>query len=152
MGNTMKSPIHFLAPLLFFIGSACQAQVVKSVDDYKAEAEAAVDHISVDEAKDLIGSDSVVFVDVREADEIARLGKIEDAVHVPRGVLEFYIDRKSSMHMDIFSSGKKIVFYCATGGRSLLAAKVSKDMGVTDPVYLEGGYKAWVESSDAADQ
>lgn len=148
----MNSNTYLLAAILFFLGSVCQAQAFKSVQDYKAEAEAAVDVISVDDARALIGGDSVVFVDVREADEIAGLGKIEVAVHVPRGVLEFYIDPKSSMHMGEFSSGKKVVFYCATGGRSLLAAKVAKDMGVADPVYLEGGYKAWAETDDEADQ
>jgi rhodanese-related sulfurtransferase len=95
---------------------------------------------------ELVGDDSVIFVDVREGEEIARLGKIEGAVHVPRGVLEFYIDPNSSLHMELFSSGKKLIFYCETGGRSLLAAKVAMDMGVTDAVHLEGGYKAWVEA------
>lgn len=134
--------------VLFFIlvGGTAHAEGVKSLDDFKAEAEAAVDAISVDASRRLTGDDSVVFVDVREGDEIASLGKIEGAVHVPRGMLEFYIDPASSMHRDIFSSGKKLIFYCATGGRSLLAAKVAKDMGVKDPVYLEGGFKAWSEA------
>ncbi len=44
--------------------------------------------------------------------------------------------------MDIFHSGKKVIFYCESGGRSLLAAKLAMDMGVRDPVYLEGGYTA----------
>ncbi len=48
--------------------------------------------------------------------------------------------------MNIFSSGKKLIFYCETGGRSLLAAKLARDMGVSDPVYLEGGFTAWVEA------
>lgn len=148
----MNSCKYFLATILFFLGNACQAQDFKSVADYKAEAEAAVSTIDVETAKALIGDDTVVFVDVREGDEINRLGEIVGSVHVPRGVLEFYIDRKSSMHMDIFSSGKKVVFYCATGGRSLLAAKVAKDMGVMDPVYLDGGYKAWVESGGKVEQ
>jgi rhodanese-related sulfurtransferase len=119
---------------------------VKGVDDYKAEAAAAVVAYDVPMSMELVGDDSVIFVDVREGEEIARLGKIEGAVHVPRGVLEFYIDPNSSLHMELFSSGKKLIFYCETGGRSLLAAKVAMDMGVTDAVHLEGGYKAWVEA------
>ena len=148
----MNSYKYFLATMLFFLGGACQAQGFKSVADYKAEAEAVVSAIDVDTAYNLIRNESVVFVDVREGDEVDRLGEIEGSVHVPRGVLEFYIDRASTMHMDIFSSGKRVIFYCATGGRSLLAAKVAKDMGVADPVYLEGGYSAWAESAGEAGQ
>lgn len=144
----MKIAGYILSLGLVLAGSTCFAQVVKSVDDYKAEAEAVVSAISVTDARQLSGDESVVFVDVREKDEIDRLGKIENSVHVPRGVLEFYVDPKSSMHMDIFSSGKRIVFYCATGGRSLLAAKVAKDMGVHDSLYLSGGFKAWLEEAE----
>jgi len=98
---------------------------------------------------ELVSDDSVIFVDVLEGEEIARLGKIEGAVHVPRGVLEFYIDPYSSLHMELFSSGKKLIFYCETGGRSSLAAKLALDMGVPDAVHLEGGFKAWVETGGA---
>lgn len=133
-------------------GFAAQGQTVKSVEDYKAEAEAVVVAYGVQDSIGLVGDDSVVFVDVREAGELAEHGKIEGAVHLPRGVLEFYIDPKSSLHMDIFSSGKKIVFYCATGGRSLLAAKLAMDMGVSDAAHLEGGFKAWTEAGGATEQ
>jgi len=133
-------------------GFAAQGQTVKSVEDYKAEAEAVVVAYGVQDSIGLVDDDSVVFVDVREAGELAKHGKIEGAIHVPRGVLEFYIDPKSSLHMDIFSSGKKIVFYCATGGRSLLAAKLAMDMGVSDAAHLQGGFKAWTEAGGATEQ
>ena len=132
--------------LSVLLGCTEEDRTVKGVDDYKAEAAAAVVAYDVPMSMELVGDDSVIFVDVREGEEIARLGKIEGAVHVPRGVLEFYIDPKSSLHMDIFSSGKKMIFYCETGGRSLLAAKLAMDMGVTDAVHLAGGFKAWVEA------
>lgn len=137
-----------LALIAFSVLLACtdEHRTVKGVDDYKAEAVAAVIASDVPSSKELVGDDSVIFVDVREGEELARHGKIAGAVHVPRGVLEFYIDPKSSLHMDIFSSGKKLIFYCETGGRSLLAAKLARDMGVSDPVYLEGGFTAWVEA------
>ena len=146
-GYFMNARKLISAVLLIVASGVSYAQDIKSVDDLKAEAAAVVEAISVDASRRLLGSDTVVFVDVRESDEIERSGQIEGAVHVPRGVLEFYIDSKSSMHMDIFSSGKKIIFYCATGGRSLLAAKVARDMGVKDPVYLDGGFKAWSEAN-----
>lgn len=132
-------------------GFAAQGQSVKSVDDYKAEAVAIVKVYSVQGSIELVGDDSVIFVDVREGEELAEHGKIAGAVHVPRGVLEFYIDPKSSRHLDIFNSGKKIIFYCESGGRSLLAAKLAMDMGVRDAAHLEGGFTAWAEAGGATD-
>lgn len=123
--------------------NAGHAQGVMTVDDYKAEAARTVDAISVENALRLVDDDSVVFVDVREGDELDRLGRVKGSTHVPRGILEFQIDPGSSIHQAFFASDKKIVFYCATGGRSMLAAKLAHDMGVTDPVYLEGGFSAW---------
>ena len=131
------------------MGCSDQDPTLKGVDEYKAEALAAVVSYDVRNAIELVDDDPVIFVDVREAEEIAKNGRIKCAVHVPRGFLEYYIDSKSSKHTDIFSSGKKAIFYCATGGRSLLAAKLAKDMGVPDPVYLEGGFKAWLEAGGA---
>jgi rhodanese-related sulfurtransferase len=145
----MRTLIPAFIALSVLLGCTEQDRTVKGVADYKAAAAAAVVAYDVPMSKALIGDDSVVFVDVREGEEIARLGKIEGAVHVPRGVLEFYIDPDSSLHMDLFSSGKKLVFYCESGGRSLLAAKLAMDMGVTDAVHLEGGFKAWVDAGGA---
>ena len=142
------SKLAFIA-LSALLGCTEEDRTVKGVDDYKADAAAAVVAYDVPMSMELVGDDSVIFIDVREGEEIARHGKIEGAVHVPRGVLEFYIDPKSSLHMELFSSGKKLIFYCETGGRSLLAAKLAMDMGVTDAVHLEGGFKAWVETGGA---
>lgn len=140
--ETMNTP-KSLFLLLFVVTSAGYAQSVKSVADYKAEAAAAVEAVGVAESMRSLEENSVVFIDVRDSDEVRKTGKIDGAVHVPRGMLEFRIDPASGMHKKVFSSNKKIVFYCATGGRSMLAAKLAKDMGVKDPVYLEGGFTAW---------
>ena len=146
----MSFPKLILVGVLGF--GVSQAQEVKSVADFKAEAEAAVESISIVEAQGLTKNSNVIFVDVREGDEIESLGIIDGAVHVPRGVLEFYIDPESSMHNEIFSTKETVIFYCATGGRSLLAAKVAKDMGVEQPVYLEGGFAAWEKAGLSIDQ
>ena len=145
----MRTSILTLIIFSALLGCAEQGRTVKSVGDYKAAAAAVVVAYDVQNSKELVGDDSVIFIDVREGEEIARQGKIEGAVHVPRGVLEFYIDPNSSLHMDIFSSGKKLIFYCQSGGRSVLAAKLALDMGVADAVHLEGGFKAWVEADGA---
>lgn len=146
----MKTSTAILFLCCLLLGCDAQIQAAKSVNDYKAEAMAAVSAIDVGVAREFIGDDSVVFVDVREGDEVTTHGYIEGATFVPRGILEFYIDQASPMHNVIFSSGKKVVFYCETGGRSLLAAKLAKDMGVPDPVYLDGGFKAWTDAGGFA--
>ena len=142
----MRRTSFVLILISVLAGCAPEGEKVKSVNDFKAEAAAAVVAVDVQSVIDRVGDDSVGFVDVREGDEVENLGTISGAVHVPRGVLEFYIDPDSSMHLDIFSSGKQLIFYCATGGRSMLAAKLALDMGVAEPVYLEGGFSAWTQA------
>ena len=148
MKNTMRTLSLFIACSVIFACSAKDTSL-KSVADYRAEATAVVTAIDAESSLQLVNDDSVVFVDVREAGELADKGKIEGAVHIPRGVLEFYIDPASGMHNEIFSSDKKVVFYCATGGRSVLAAKLAMDMGVKNAAHLEGGFTAWAKAGGA---
>lgn len=141
--GTNASMKRIASILLLLCVGAADAQDVKRLADYMAEAKAAVDGISARESMRLRQTEEIVFVDIRDSAEVKRAGKVVGAVHVPRGMLEFYIDPDSSLHNRLFSSDKKIVFYCATGGRSLLAAKLAKDMGVKDSSHLEGGFRAW---------
>ncbi len=147
----MRSSIFVCIALSLLLACGEQVPSFRTVADYKAEALASVVTYAVTDTLDFVGNDSVVFVDVREADEIVRNGKIPGSVHVPRGVLEFYIDPSSSLHKDVFSSGKKIFFYCATGGRSVLATKVATDMGLPDAVHLNGGFRAWTDAGGPID-
>jgi len=117
----------------------------KSAGEMVAEANAAIETIGIEEAKMLVGSDDVVFVDVRENGEVAK-GKIPGAVHVSRGLLEFITDPNSPMHNPDLSSGKHMVVYCASGGRSALAGKTLKDMGVERVTNMLGGFNAWREA------
>ena len=142
----MRTYITVLILVGALLGCSKQETSVKSVDDYKSEAMSDVVSYETRQALDLVNDESVIFVDVRESEELAVGGTIEGAIHVPRGVLEFYIDPENSMHMDVFSSGKKIVFYCQGGGRSVLATKLAKDMGIEDVVNLLGGFRAWEEA------
>jgi rhodanese-related sulfurtransferase len=121
--------------------------MVKRAAELVAEANAAVDTLSVEEAKQLVGKDDVVFVDVREGGELAVQGKIPGAVHAPRGMLEFYADPSAPYHKPELNSGKRLVVYCASGGRSALAAKTLKDMGIDKVANLLGGFTAWQQGS-----
>ena len=120
--------------------------MVKRAAELVAEANAAVGTIQVEEAKQLIGNDDVLFVDVREGGELATQGKIPGAVHAPRGLLEFYADPTSPYHKPELAAGKRLVVYCASGGRSALAAKTLKDMGVETATNLLGGFAAWQQN------
>lgn len=100
------------------------------------------------EAADAIerhGNEDVVFVDVRDEPELQEGGKIPGAVHASRGMLEFYIDPASPYHKEAFSSGKEIIFYCKSGGRSALAAQRAQEMGLERVASMKGGFPAWKE-------
>ena len=111
-----------------------------------AEANAVIETISVSDAVSLAGDPTVVFVDVRETVELQQSGKVTGAVHAPRGLLEFQADPESPMHVEALASGKRLVLYCGSGGRSALAAKTLGDMGIGDVCHVAGGYAAWNEA------
>jgi len=138
--------------LLLGLCGLVYAQDTTSLADYRAEAEASVDGLSVEDATRGLEDDDIVLVDIRDSAEVEDSGKISGATHIPRGMLEFLIDPESSMHNKLFQTDKQIVFYCATGGRSLLAAKLGKDMGLKDATYLEGGFRAWSRAGGDTEQ
>lgn len=108
----------------------------------------------VDQAKTLIDNlspaelaaelaDGTTVIDIRDFRELYTKGKIPGALHMPRGMLEFWIDPASEYYRDVFEPTKRYVLYCAGGGRSALAAKVMKDMGYLDVGHLEPGFGGW---------
>ena len=107
-----------------------------------AEANAAIDTLAVHHALGLVGDPSILFLDVREAHEIAN-GVAPGALHAPRGFLEFLADPECPMHKPEISRATKLVVYCASGGRSTLAAKTLIDMGYSHVFNLAGGMAAW---------
>ncbi len=116
-----------------------------------AEANAMIETISVHDAQALVGDADVVFVDVRETVERQKSGGIKGSVHVPRGFLEIIADPETPMHNDSLASGKRLVLYCGSGGRSALAAKTLIDMGLENVCHIAGGYGAWVEAGGPTD-
>jgi rhodanese-related sulfurtransferase len=118
---------------------------MKTVQAMLAEAEAAVQRISPDEAKGLLGRPDVLFLDVREQGEVAASGKVRGAVAVPRGLVEFRADPASPMHDAAFDRAKTVVTYCASGGRAALVGKTLKDMGYANVRNL-GGFKGWLDA------
>ena len=125
--------------------------MAKGFKDYLAAANAAIETCSVQDALRLHGDDNWVFVDVRDAAEIAEGGRIAGATHASRGLLEFRIDPTSPMHDAAFASGKRFVFYCGTGGRSALATHRAVEMGLGESVSLAGGFAAWKTAGGPVD-
>ena len=119
-------------------------KITLSVAQMCAAADAAVRTLDVPEAMALHGRDDVQFIDLRDIREVAKTGRIAGARHVPRGMLEFWIDPGSSYHKPFFAEDKTFVFYCAGGLRSALAAKTAQDMGLAPVAHLEGGIAAWI--------
>ena len=109
------------------------------------EARAEITSISVDRALALAEGGEAVFVDVRERAE-HDAGRVAGAAAAPRGFLEFIADPASPMHDPALASGKTLVVYCASGGRSVLATKTLQDMGIANVVNLSGGFQAWSEA------
>ncbi len=113
-----------------------------------ADAEKEIETVDVAEARTLLDAADVVFVDLRDPRELAREGKIPGAFHAPRGMLEFWVDPESPYHKDVFSSGKRLVFYCQSGWRSALATQTVQRMGLTNVCHIGGGFGAW-KAADA---
>ncbi|HMF22367.1 MAG TPA: rhodanese-like domain-containing protein [Pseudolabrys sp.] len=108
-------------------------------------ANAAVPRISPTQAQELIAKGNTLIVDVRDAPEVEKSGKVAGAIHVSRGMLEFRADPDSPYHDKNFSKDKTVILYCASGGRSALGGKVLWDMGY-EHVYNLGAFKDWAES------
>jgi rhodanese-related sulfurtransferase len=108
-----------------------------------AEANAVIETISVQDAMKLVSDPHVQFVDIRDQTELANAGAIPGAVHAPRGLPEFLADPESPSHKKPLSSGKKLVLFCASGGRSALAAKTLGEMGIDKVCHMAGGFTAW---------
>ncbi|MBS9721373.1 rhodanese-like domain-containing protein [Tianweitania sp. BSSL-BM11] len=119
--------------------------MAKGYKDMLAEADAVVQSVSTG---DMVAKpDDVVLVDIRDPRELERDGTIEGALHAPRGMLEFWIDPESPYHKPAFAEDKTFVFYCASGWRSLLAAKVAQEMGLKARSMC-GGFKEWKEAGN----
>jgi rhodanese-related sulfurtransferase len=106
-----------------------------------AEAKGRIENLSPAAVAVEMESDDVLLVDLREAEERQRT--IPGAVHAPRGMLEFYADPTSAYHRTEFDPSRRTILYCASGGRSALAADTLQGLGYQRVAHLDGGLKAW---------
>jgi len=116
---------------------------IKSSQTLVSEALSEVKTISADEALKLSNVDKCTLIDIREKGELDKTGRIENSNHIPRGMLEFWLDPEGPY----FKSGKidmnkEMVLFCAGGLRSALAAKSLKEMGFEKVSHIDGGFAA----------
>jgi len=114
---------------------------IKSSQTLVLEALKEVKTISTDEAHKMVNDNQCNLIDIRDIRELQKEGQVEGANHIPRGMLEFWLDPESSY----FKKGKldlnkEMVLFCAGGLRSALAAKSLKDMGFEKVSHIDGGF------------
>jgi rhodanese-related sulfurtransferase len=127
-----------------------EKSMTTSLKQMMEAANAVVPRITPVQAREMIAKGNALVVDVRDAPEIEKSGKVAGAVHVSRGMLEFRADPESPYHDKNFDKSKTVILYCASGGRSALSGKVLKEMGYHE-VYNLGAFKDWAEGGEAVD-
>lgn len=118
----------------------------RTVTDMVAEQRDRIENMPPARLHHSLASAGTTVVDVRESEEVAATGTIPSAVCVPRGVLEFRADPTSPTHDPLLDPGARTIVYCASGGRSALAAGTLLDLGYEHVAHLDGGIAAWVEA------
>ena len=116
---------------------------IKSSQKLVQEANENIETLSANEVKRLVEKDEITLIDVRDIRELWKEGTIENSKHIPRGMLEFWLDPNSSYYQENkIKDLKKMVLFCALGFRSALATKALVDMGFKNVANANGGFDA----------
>ena len=120
---------------------------IKSSQTLVSEALKEVNTITPAEALKLSNEDKCNLIDIREKGELDKMGRVENSNHIPRGMLEFWLDPNSPYFKDgKLDMNKEMVLFCAGGLRSALAAKSLKEMGFNKVSHIDGGFAAISQS------
>ena len=116
---------------------------IKSSQKLVEEANKSIETLKAEEVKKLAENKEITLIDVRDIRELWKEGTIENSKHIPRGMLEFWLDPESSYYKaNKIKDLKKMVLFCALGLRSALAAKSLVDMGFKNVAHVDGGFDA----------
>jgi len=116
---------------------------IKSSQTLVEEARKNIETLTSNQAKSLIEKKEITLIDVRDIRELWKEGTIENSKHIPRGMLEFWLDPESSYYKaNKIKDIKKLVLFCALGWRSALATKSLVDMGFKNVAHVDGGFDA----------
>ena len=116
---------------------------IKSSQILVEEAKKSIETLTASEAKKLLDEQKIILIDVRDIRELWKEGTIENSRHIPRGMLEFWLDPESSYYKaNKIKDIKKMVLFCALGWRSALSTKSLVDMGFKNIAHVDGGFDA----------
>jgi len=116
---------------------------IKSSQKLVEEAQKSIETLSSNEVKKLSDNNEITLIDVRDIRELWKEGTIENSKHIPRGMLEFWLDPESTYYQsNKIKEIKKMVLFCALGWRSALATKSLVEMGFKNVAHVEGGFDA----------
>ena len=114
---------------------------IKSIQTLVSEAMREIKTINAGEAFEMVKKNNCNLIDIRDARELENTGKVEDSVHITRGMLEIYLDPNSALFQQgILDQNKEMVLFCAGGVRSALAVKALKNMGYEKISHIDGGF------------
>ena len=120
---------------------------IKSSQTLVEEAQKSIETLSSDEVKKLAENKEITLIDVRDIREIWKEGTIKNSKHIPRGMLEFWLDPESTYYQNNkIKNIKKMVLFCALGWRSALATKSLVEMGFKNVAHVDGGFDALKKS------
>ena len=120
---------------------------IKSSQELVKEAQKNIETLNSDEIKKLLDNNEITLIDVRDIRELWKEGTIENSKHIPRGMLEFWLDPESTYYQNNkIQNIKKLVLFCALGWRSALATKSLVEMGFKNVAHVDGGFDALKKS------
>ena len=121
---------------------------IKSSHTLVSEALKEIKTITTDQAYEMSNQDKCNLIDIRDIRELQKEGRVENSLHIPRGMLEFWLDPESVYFKEgKLDLNKEMVLFCAGGLRSALAAKSLKDMGFEKVSHIDGGFGAIKQSN-----
>ena len=114
---------------------------IKSIQNLVSEAISEIKTINADEAYQKFENNNCNLIDIREINELDNAGRVEGASHIPRGMLEVYLDPNSPVIQNgQIDKNKELILFCAGGVRSALAVKSLKEMGYEKISHIDGGF------------
>jgi len=120
---------------------------IKSSQSLVSEALEQIKTINTEQAYDKVNNNQCNLIDIRDIRELEKEGRIYNSLHIPRGMLEFWLDPESPYFKEgKLDMNKEMVLFCAGGLRSALAAKTLKDMGFKKVSHIDGGFGALRQS------
>ena len=124
----------------------------KTAAEMVSEAKGRVENLTPEQVAAEVQGGDATLIDIREDDEHLQNGAIPNAVRAPRGMLEFWADPTSPYHREEFDPARRTILYCASGGRSALAADTLQRMGYSNVAHLDGSIKASKEGGNPVEE